>query len=47
MVKQAYNEVGSMLGFGFPGLVMDTRQAVLDALEQFKGGAATSEISFE
>ena len=44
MVKQAHNEVGSMLGFEFPGLVMDTRQAVLDALEQFKGGAALSEI---
>ena len=36
MVKQAHNEVGSMLGFEFPGLVMDTRQAVLDALEQFQ-----------
>ena len=41
MVIQAYNEVGAML------LVLDTRQAVLDALEQFKGGAALSEISFE
>ena len=41
MVIQAYNEVGTML------LVLDTRQAVLDALEQFKGGAALSEISFE
>ena len=29
------------------GDVTDTRQAVLDALEQFKGGAALSEISFE
>jgi len=47
MVKQAYNDVGSMLGYEFPELVMDTRQAVLDALEQFKGGAALSEISFE
>ena len=47
MVKQAYRDVGSMLGFEFPELVMDTRQAVLDALEQFKGGAALNEISFE
>jgi len=35
------------LSFEFPKLVTDTRQAVLDALEQFKGGAALSEISFE
>ncbi len=47
MVKQAYSDVRSMLGFEFPELVTDTRQAVLDALEQFKGGAAQSEISFE
>ena len=47
MVKQAYTDVGSMLGFEFPELVMDTRQTVLDALEQFMGGAALSEISFE
>ncbi len=47
MIKQAYTDVGSMLGVEFPELVLDTRQAVLDALEQFKGGAALSEISFE
>ena len=47
MVKQAYSDVRSMLGFEFPELVTDTRQAVLDALEQFKGGGALSEISFE
>ena len=47
MVKQAYSDVGSALGFEFPKLVTDTRQAVLDALEQFKGGAALSDISFE
>jgi len=47
MVKQAYSDVGSTLGFEFPKLVTDTRQAVLDALEQFKGGGALSEISFE
>ena len=46
MVMQAYRDVGSTLGFEFPDLVMDTRQAVLDALEQFRGGAALSEISF-
>ncbi len=47
MVKQAYSDVGSALGFEFPKLVTDTRQAVLDALEQFKGGGALSDISFE
>ncbi len=46
IVKQAYNDVRSMLGFEFPELVLGTRQAVLDALEQFKGGAAQSEITF-
>lgn len=46
MITQAYNDVGSMLGFEFPELVLDTKQAVLDALEQFKDGAARSEISF-
>jgi hypothetical protein len=46
MVKQAYSDVRSMLGFEFPELVTDTRQAVLDALEQFKAGAALSGISF-
>ena len=47
MVMQAYRDVGSTLGFEFPDLVLDTRQAVLDALVQFRGGAALSEISFE
>ncbi|UCH61613.1 MAG: hypothetical protein JSU77_07275 [Fidelibacterota bacterium] len=47
MVKQAYSDVGATLGFEFPQLVTDTRQAVLGALEQFKGGAALSEISFQ
>ncbi len=46
MVKQAYSDVSSMFG-ELPQLVQDTRQAVLDALEQFKSGAALSEISFE
>ena len=47
MVMQAYRDVHSTLGFDFPDLVMDTRQAVLDALEQFRDGAAPSEISFK
>ena len=46
MIQQAYNDVGSLLAFEFPQLV-DTRQSVLDALEQFKDGTAPSEISFE
>lgn len=40
VVKLAYNEAGE-------SLALDTPQAVLDALEQFKGGAALSDISFE
>ena len=47
MVIQAYRDVGYMLGVEFPDLVMDTRQAVLGALAQFRGGAALSEIVFE
>ncbi len=47
MIKQAYADVGSLLGVEFPELVLDTKQAVMDALEQFKGGAALSETSFE
>ena len=46
MIQQAYNDVGSLPGFEFPQLV-DTRQSVLDALEQFKDGTAPSEISFD
>ena len=46
MVKQAYSDVGAMLGQEFPQLVLDTKQAVLDALDQFKGGAGPEEISF-
>ncbi len=47
MVKQAYSDVRSTLGFDFPELVLDTRQTVLDALDQFMDGTAMSEISFE
>ncbi|MFC1618951.1 hypothetical protein ACFL45_03300 [Candidatus Neomarinimicrobiota bacterium] len=47
MVKQAYTDVGATLGFEFPQLVTDTKEAVLGALEQFKSGSALSEISFE
>jgi hypothetical protein len=47
MVKQAYNDVGATLGFEFPQLVTDTKEAVLSALEQFKDGSVLSDISFE
>ena len=46
MVKQAYSDVGAMLGQEFPQLVLDTRQAVLDALDQFKEGTILEELSF-
>lgn len=46
LVTQAYADVRSTLGFDFPQLVLDTKQTVLDALEQFRNGSSTSEISF-
>ncbi|MFC1481282.1 hypothetical protein ACFL6E_03440 [Candidatus Neomarinimicrobiota bacterium] len=46
MISQAYNDVQGMLGGYLPQLVLDTRAAVLDALEQFKGGTPISEIAF-
>ena len=46
MVTQAYSDVQGMLGGYLPQLVLDTRAAVLDALEQFKGGTPISEIAF-
>jgi hypothetical protein len=46
MVKQAYNDVGSAMGSAFPQLVTDTREAVLDALQQFRDGSTLSDISF-
>ena len=47
MIKQAYADVSSILGIEFPQPVLDIRQMVLEAMEQLKGGAALSEISFE
>jgi hypothetical protein len=46
MVKQAYSDVGAVLGQEFPQLVLETKQAVLDALDQFKGGTTIGEIPF-
>ncbi|MFC1481695.1 hypothetical protein ACFL6E_05570 [Candidatus Neomarinimicrobiota bacterium] len=47
MIEQAYRDVGSIFGIEFPEPVLDIRQTVLDAMEQLRGGAALSEISFE
>lgn len=46
MVTQAYNDVQGMLGGSLPSLVLDTKAAVLNALEQFKNGTPISEIGF-
>ncbi len=46
MIEQAYADVGTILGIDFPQPVLDIRQLVLDAMEQLKGGASLSEISF-
>lgn len=45
-VNQAYNEVHDMIGFDFPSLVTDTKEALLNGLEQLKNGVAVDEISF-
>lgn len=47
MIKQAYREVRSDLGREFPQLVMDTRDTVLQALGQFKGGTVLDSINFD
>ncbi|MEE9465074.1 MAG: hypothetical protein V3W14_05830 [Candidatus Neomarinimicrobiota bacterium] len=47
MIKQAYREVRTELGREFPQLVLDTRDTVLQALEQFKGGTSPDSISFD
>ncbi len=46
MVNRAYDEVHTMIGFDFPGIVMETKQAVLDALIQFKEGEDPVNITF-
>ncbi len=45
-VNQAYDEVHDMIGFDFPSLVTDTKEALLNGLEQLKEGTAIDEISF-
>ncbi len=45
-VNQAYDEVHDMIGFDFPSLVTDTKEALLNGLEQLKDGATIDEISF-
>ena len=45
MVKQAYSEVEEMVG-GLPDLVIDTKNAVLKGLEEFRDGKARGDISF-
>jgi len=47
MIKQAYREVHTELGREFPQVVLDTRDTVLQALEQFKGGTSPDSISFD
>ena len=45
-VHQAYDEVQLMIGFDFPPLVQDTKEALLNGLEQLKDGVSIDEISF-
>lgn len=45
-VNQAYGEVKEMIGFEFPQLVLDTKEALMNGLEQFKEGKSLSEIVF-
>lgn len=46
IVKQAYGDVGMMIGGNFPQLVQDTRQAVIDAIDQFASGTEMSEVTY-
>ncbi|MBN2279494.1 MAG: hypothetical protein JXQ65_02840 [Candidatus Marinimicrobia bacterium] len=45
MIEQAYSEVEEMFG-GLPDLVLETRDAVLKGLVDFKNGKDISEITF-
>ncbi len=45
-VHQAYDEVQLVIGFDFPPLVKDTKEALLNGLEQLKDGVSIDEISF-
>ncbi len=45
-VHQAYDEVQLMIGFDFPPLVQDTKEALLNGLEQLKNGVSIDEITF-
>jgi len=45
-VNQAYDEVKLMIGFDFPPLVQDTKEALLNGLEQLKDGVSIDEITF-
>lgn len=45
-VNQAYDEVQLTIGFDFPPLVQDTKEALLDGLQQLKDGVSVDEITF-
>ena len=47
MIKEAYRDVRADLGREFPQVVLDTRDTVLQALEQLKGGASLDSITFD
>lgn len=46
LVKQAYDDVGSVLGIDFPDVVVETKETVIRALEQFRNGVEFSKIEF-
>lgn len=46
MITEAYGNIRATRSGEFTQLVLDARQSVLDALEQFRNGKAPSEISF-
>lgn len=45
-VNQAYDEVSFMIGFDFPPVVQDTKEALLNGLEQLKDGVPIEDITF-
>jgi len=45
-VNRAYDEVKEMIGFEFPSLVQQTKEALLNGLEQYKGGTNIQSITF-
>ena len=46
-INRAYDEVKEMIGIEFPSLVQQTKESLLNGLEQYKNGVDIKDIIFE